>query len=91
MPDLKPEAPTEGSSVTLVLGASNYSEAEQKNSALNYSSTSWTLGAVVEAADLEPHGAPARPLNSGGVQALDSVLQARVPEGKILRDTSGEF
>ena len=90
MSELKQEAPTEGTSITY-LGASNSSIPDQAHSALVYSTMSYTVGVVSEAADHEPQSAPSRPLNRDGVRALDSVLRSGGREASILRDRDGEF
>lgn len=90
MTDLKPGTPTEGTSVTYV-GVSNCSIKEQRDSALTYSSMSYTVGVVSEAADHQPQSAPSRPLNRDGVRTLDSVLRSGGHEANILRDKSGEL
>lgn len=56
-----------------------------------YSSSSYTVGEVIEAADSEPLGAPSKPLHADGVRALNSVLCSHVSDSAILRDTSGEL
>ncbi|MBZ5700158.1 MAG: hypothetical protein LAN18_16605 [Acidobacteriia bacterium] len=91
MPDLKPEIDNEISSTTLVISTSNCSAPDQLGELRTYSSMSYTVGAVIEAADSEPQGAPSKPLNPDAVSALNSVLQSRVSEAAILRDTSGEL
>lgn len=90
-PELKVENTNEISSTTLVITAANYSALDLSGEPRTYSSMSYTVGAVIEAADSEPQGAPSRPLNREAVTALNSVLQARVSEAAVLRDTSGEL
>jgi hypothetical protein len=91
MSELKPEILNEISSTTLVITTANCSAPEQLGEPRTYSSMSYTVGAVIEAADSEPQGEPSKPLNPDAVSALDSVLHSRVTEAAILRDTSGEL
>jgi hypothetical protein len=74
-----------------VTGPFNNSHLGQPGLLGAYSSYSYTVGEVIEAADREPLGAHSRPLNIGAVRALDSVLRSRVSDSAILRDTSGEL
>ena len=90
MTEPKQEVPNEISSITY-RGASNCSVMDQTPSALTYSSQSYTVGGVIEVSDSEPYGTPSQPAHRDAVRVLDSVLQSRGSEGKILRDTSGEF
>jgi hypothetical protein len=91
MAELKPDVSISGSSITVVVGSANCSIGDEKDSALSYSSMSYTLGAVIEAADYEPQREPSQPLRPNAVRELDSVLHTRSSENSILRDTSGEF
>lgn len=91
MDDLKPTVNTEGSSVTVIVGASNCAISDQKDAALTYSSMSYTVGAISEVGDYEPQGVPSRPLNPDAVGVLDSVLQAHGNEANVLRDIDGDF
>jgi len=91
MTELKPEILNEESSTTLVMSSSNCAAIDQQGEPRTYSSMSYTLGAVIEAVDSEPQGAPSKPLNADSVRALNSVLHSRVPDAAILRDTSGEL
>jgi hypothetical protein len=91
MSELKPEVPTKSLSTTLITGVSHCSIFDEENTLPTCSSMSYTIGAVVEAADNQPQGAPSQPLKPGAVKAMNTVLRARVPESAILRDKSGEL
>lgn len=91
MSDLKPEVSNESLSTTVVAAVNHCSIFDQSGGLPTCSSMSYTVGLVIEAADNEPQGPPSKPLNLGAVSALNSVLQSRVPEAAILRDTSGEL
>lgn len=81
----------EQSSTIIVTGPFNFSPPGETDYLGDYSTSSYTVGRVVEVADSAPLGAPDKPLNAGGVRALDSVLRSRTPDAAILRDSSGEL
>jgi hypothetical protein len=91
MPDLKDRILNNISSVNIVVtGPFNSSLLSQPGLGA-YSTSSYTVGEVIEAADSEPLGAPYKPLHADAVRALNSVLRSDVPDSAILRDTSGEL
>ena len=92
MSDTKSEIRDDNSTTNLIIsGPFNSSPPDEPASLGAYSSTSFTVGAVIEAADSEPQGAHSKPVNADAVRVLDSVLRSRVPDSAILRDTSGEL
>jgi len=87
MADTKPEGLTETVSTVFVAGNSNFTASDLEPAGIRpYSSVSYTVGAVFEAVDREPQGEPSKPLTKAAINAIDSVLRARVPESRILRD-----
>jgi hypothetical protein len=92
MNDEKPEVRDDSSTITLtVTGPFNWSPSVEPASLGAYSSNSYTMGAVIEAADSEPQGATSKPPNAATVKALDSVFHSRASGAGILRDESGEL
>ncbi len=81
----------EQSSTIIVTGPFNCWPSGQTESLGAYSTSSYTVGKIVEAADSAPLGAPDRPLNADAVKALNSVLRSRTPNSAILRDAGGEL
>jgi len=75
-PKTPPESTSESTSVTIV-GISNLTPADSR-ALPSYSVTSYTVPTEGTA--------PSRPLNEGAVRVGNSLLNARVPESKILRD-----
>lgn len=92
MSDLKPEISNEVSTTSIVVtGPFNSSLVQEQGILRTYSSSSYTVGAVLEAADNEPLGAPSKPLSGDAVRTLNSVLASRVPDSAFLRDEGGEI
>lgn len=92
MNDLKPTIQDESSATTVIVsGPFNASVVSQPTPLGPYSSMSYTVGEVNEAADSEPQGAPSKPVNASAVKVLDSVLRSRLPESAVLRETGEEL
>jgi len=86
MPESKQPIPDIGST-TIVGVCNNFVPTDPFRDLPTYSSMSYT---VTPAAENQPEGAPSQPLSTAAIRVVNSVLNARVPESAIERDTDGD-
>jgi hypothetical protein len=86
MYNLQPDVPAESQTMILVGPVNCPTFGELPLSMSN----GFIAGAVPEAADNQPQGAPSAPLKEGAVRAINSVI-GRVHESAILRERDGDF
>jgi hypothetical protein len=78
------------SSTTIVGVCNNFVAADPFRELPTYGSMSYTVPPSPEVTDNQPEGAPSRPLSTGAIRVVNSVLGARVPESAIERDSDGD-